>query len=71
MKNLRAELKESKMKTKDEGGKGINISSTQLDISTQDTPQDKNTVPNNALWTPKEKNSWPESNQRSREKIFS
>ena len=28
-------------------GKGINIQSTQPDISTQDAPQDKNTMPNN------------------------
>ena len=35
------------MKTKDEGGKGINIPPTQLDNSTQDTPQDKNTEQNN------------------------
>ena len=35
------------MKTKDEGGKGINIPPTQPDNSTQDTPQDKNTEQNN------------------------
>ena len=60
IKNIWVVLKESKMKTKDEGEKGINILPTQLDNSTQDTSLDKNTewnnekLPTDCTWTPKE-----------------
>ena len=47
IKNLSAELVEPKVKTKDEGGKGINVPPTLPDNSTQDTSQDKNTEQNN------------------------
>ena len=47
IKSLRAELEEPKVKTEDEGGKGINVPPIQPDNSTQDTSQDKNTEQNN------------------------